>query len=142
MISESGSSQTGWVCAPNTGCCRVVAKSNCILIICGEEPDVRCAVQVYTVKKKPLSASWSVKSCMLQTVLNAKCRVSNPLCLPTNMRFVLLKGVTGKFGKLKSVRDTVLTLEININHIVLLLNPKNVLSVLFASRFVAVNSVR
>lgn len=69
--------------------------------------------------------------------------MSSPLCLPTNISFfILFKGVTGKFGKLKSVRDDVLTLEININHIVLFLNPKNVFSVLFARKFLAVTSVR
>lgn len=69
--------------------------------------------------------------------------MSRPLCLPTNnIFFVLFKGVTRKFGKLKSIRDSVLTLEININRIVLLLNPKNVLSVLFSSRFLVFNRVR
>lgn len=51
----------------------------------------------------------------------------------------MFKGVT---EKLKSLRDSVFTLEININHIVLSLHPKNVLTMLFASRFGAVNSVR
>lgn len=46
-------------------------------------------------------------------LLNPKCRLSSSFCLPTNISFFLLcKGVT--------------------NHIVLLLNPKNVLRMLFS----------
>lgn len=115
-----------------------MAKNNCLLVICGEEPDILYVLYNY---KGKLCASWSVKDGMCQLFIY-KMQSEQQFVFPQTSRFVLLKVVTQKFGRLKSVRSSVLTLDINMNRIVLLLNPRNVLSVLFASRFQAISNVR
>ncbi len=63
-----------------------------------------------------MCAAW----CRVLLMQNAEWAAGH-FCLPTNIQTFVLFEAAGKFWKLKSVRDRVFILDININHVVLLL---------------------